>query len=496
MLRRSLIALSCSLSISAALPAVVDANVHGTWVGAGALSAAHQAALSVRLPDGGALVAGGSNTATAERYNPVTNTWAPAASMGTTRAAAATVTLADGRVLAAGGTADGYAPLTTAEIFDPATGTWSPTGSMQAARSWNRGVLLADGRVLVVGGNGGITPSTGAEIWDPATGQWTPTGPTVTPRSGTASVTRLLDGRVLVAGGWDGSTLATAELYDPATNLWTATGPMAERRSGPAAARLPDGRVLIAGGSETTAGIPSASHTSEIYDPATGTFSPAAALAAPRGSGAQGGVLPDGRPFVSGGFLAVLTRGDDGQLRWVEDRIEDTVEIFDPATGTWWQSPKSGTGRSNHAAVALADGTILLAGGERGIVSAQRLYPPGTTPPAPPSVPVPPDGPKPLPVTLPKLSKLPSKLTVSRTGRIAFTLRCTGSTVCSDTLTLRTSKGKRLARTKLTVGANRKATVRLTLSKSALRSVKRGSTKVTLELATRKLTTKATLKRR
>lgn len=474
------------LIAAATAPELARANA-GTWVQAGTVGEYRAAPIATRLPDGSVLVAGGlGGSATAERYDPATNAWAPAAPMGVARSTSATVTLTDGRVLVAGGTTDGYAPLASAEVFDPTKGAWTPTGAMNVARSWINGTLLADGRVLVAGGAFVTDEAVGAEIWDPATGQWTLTGPMVDADHG--GLARLADGRVLAVGGRD------AEIYDPSTNAWTATGSMAEARNTSNLALLPDGRVLVAGGGETVAGIPTAKRTTEIFDPATGTWSPAAPLHAPRGLGARIGVLPDGRPFVSGGFLAVLTRGDDGQLKWVEDRIEDTVEIFDPATGSWWLSPKSGTGRSNHASVALADGTILLTGGDRGVKRADRLYPPGTTPPA---VPAPPAPPAPTPVT-PKaaaLSKLPSKVTVDRKGRISFSLRCAGPATCTDTLTLK-AKGKRLARTTLTIASGRKATVRLKLSKSALRSVKRGSTKVTLELTTRRQTVKATLKRR
>lgn len=478
-------------------PAVAPANTNGTWVQAGALSAPRTAAFGVRLPDGTALVVGGAGTTT-ERYHPATNTWTPGPAMGEEHTSATVVTLADGRVLVAGGGT--YSEETkTAELLDPQTGTWTPTGAMHATRKFQPGVLLADGRVLVVGNDSDRDPANAAEIWSPQTGEWTPTGPMVAARSG-GVVARLANGHVLAAGGWDGKHLASAELYDPTTNTWTPTGSMAERRASGGAATLPDGRVLVAGGGETIDGIPDAHRSAELYDPATGTWTATGSLAAPRGGTPRMSVLPDGRPFISGGFLAVLARDENGALRWVEYRAEDTVEIFDPATGTWWQSPRSGTGRAHHASVALADGTILLAGGTgpraSPLAQAERLYPPGTTPPAPPTAPAPPDGPKPFPQTLPRLSKLPSKLTVDRRGRIAFSVRCTGTTTCRDTLTLKTSKGRRLARKTFEVGANRKAIVRLTLSKSALRSVKRGSTKVMLALATRKQTTKATLTRR
>src|SRR4029077_12504650 len=65
---------------------------------------------------------------------------------------------------------------------------------------------------------------------------------------------RLPDGRVLVSGGvFDeglGGYLASAEVFDPASNSFSSAGigAMGTARTAAAAARLPDGRVLVAGG--------------------------------------------------------------------------------------------------------------------------------------------------------------------------------------------------------------------------------------------------------
>jgi hypothetical protein len=63
----------------------------------------------------------------------------------------------------------------------------------------------------------------------------------------------------------------TAELYDPSTATFTATGSMRTPRSQHTATLLPNGRVLLAGGRNSTEGALS---SAEIYDPAMGAFSP------------------------------------------------------------------------------------------------------------------------------------------------------------------------------------------------------------------------------
>src|SRR6266480_2125005 len=63
------------------------------------------------------------------------------------------------------------------------------------------------------------------------------------------TATLLPNGKVLVAGGSDSnSILARAELYDPASGTWSATGSLATARAYHTATLLPNGKVLVAGG--------------------------------------------------------------------------------------------------------------------------------------------------------------------------------------------------------------------------------------------------------
>jgi len=80
-------------------------------------------------------------------------------------------------------------------------------------------------------------------------GTWIPTGKLQGARSD-HTATLLANGKVLVVGGGAGGAgpLASSELYDPATGSFTATGALGQSRSRHAAVLLPSGKVLVVGG--------------------------------------------------------------------------------------------------------------------------------------------------------------------------------------------------------------------------------------------------------
>ncbi len=275
--------------------------------------------------------------------------------MQTPRACHTASPLADGRVLIAGGIDSDENALDTAELYDPTSGTFTPTGDMLEGRSCAQAVTLGDGQVLVFGGWGARTPIASIERYNPADGTFTPAGEMTVPRSG-FTLTLLNDGRVLIIGGSNRrETHASAELYDPLTATTTPTASLSEARTAHTATLLGDGRVLVTGGSDAEEGDRTVFDTTLIYDPAAETFTSTASMSVPRYKHAAR-LLPDGNVLVIGG---------SNQLDW-RGRYTSS-EIYDVQAGTFEPAPSMEAERFkfDSATTLLEDGSILVAGGSQ-----------------------------------------------------------------------------------------------------------------------------------
>jgi TATA-box binding protein (TBP) (component of TFIID and TFIIIB) len=220
---------------------------------------------------------------------------------------------------------------------------------MTLGHSGHTAKLLKIGAVLIVGGWTGRDASRRtAEIYDPETGAFSLTGTMSEPR-GQHTATILKNGKVLVAGGGSGdypsqTFYRSADLYDPATGKFTPTGQMTECRHKHAAILLPSGKVLIAGGSDDR-GWHGEYSSAELYDPAAGTFRATAPTSTSRFKLPEAVVLlKSGKVLIAGG----------GRFAEVYDETKGT---FTPTQGTF------GASRFFASATLLPNGDALITGG-------------------------------------------------------------------------------------------------------------------------------------
>ncbi|MBI3667941.1 MAG: kelch-like protein, partial [Acidobacteria bacterium] len=185
------------------------------------------------------------------------------------------------------------------------------------------------------------------------------TGSMLTARS-FHTATLLSSGKVLIAGGLDstGKPLASGEVYDPVAKTFSATANnMPNKASGHTATLLPSGKVLIAGGGNSSA---------ELYDPTTNTFSATGGMTSNR-SFHTATLLPNGRVLIAGGS------GNSGAA-------VATALLYDPPTASFISTGSMAFARERHTATLLPDGTVLITGGRNGTtaIASAEVYNPAT----------------------------------------------------------------------------------------------------------------------
>jgi hypothetical protein len=186
-------------------------------------------------------------------------------------------------------------------------------------------------------------------------------------------------GDVLIAGGASASnrSLASAEFFDPASGQFFLTGPAAASRAGAVAAPIAASKVLLGGGFSGGASIRQFSlnldgkviGSAEIFDRATGAFSPAATMATPR-MAFTATALNSGKVLVAGGF-------DNA------GNVLDSAEVYDPGERKFVAvSNLMSDHRVFHTATLLSNGKVLVTGGATNLsgdtTNSADIYDPAT----------------------------------------------------------------------------------------------------------------------
>lgn len=153
--------------------------------------------------------------------------------------------------------------------------------------------------------------------------------------------------------GCDGGGKETPPVDQQASPSFTALTPtLTSKRAAHTATLLNDGKVLITGGFSAAALPAPALDTAELYDPVTNTFTAIADRMRSVRTSHAATRLADGRVLLTGGQT---NNNGDGTA---------TAELFDPATQTFTSvTAAMASPRGGHASVLLNDGKVLVMGG-------------------------------------------------------------------------------------------------------------------------------------
>lgn len=295
------------------------------------------------------------------------------AAMGTETIHHAAVLVRDGRVFVTGGNDAGFTYLTTVQIFHVTSAPVLADGATQyhyqydGANPMNHGVrwhtltLLRGGQILKAGGDDGIGGTNVCELCDPTaaggSGAWTITGSLAHGRY-RHTATLMPDGRVLVIGGTDvgtGLPTTSCEFFDPGTQSWSAGPTLNVARQHHTATLMPNGDVLVTGGGDSGIGgnsiiscelLPFGGPAWNIVGQMTRSRQDHAAV-----------LLPNGRVLVIAG------EGFD-PTNEVGNYALPSTELYDSETQRWQPGPSMIVGRGSVQVALVAKENKVYALGD------------------------------------------------------------------------------------------------------------------------------------
>lgn len=271
----------------------------------------------------------------------------------------------------------------TIEAYNPFTGTFDAVGELPfgGQRAFHSATLLADGRILIVGGEARIEQTRNSlksalivDARDLTDVKVEPTAALREERTGHVAA-RLADGRILIAGGRklnpaaaraeDHGYINSIEIFDPARGIFIVpggAGVMSEKRYGHTGTLLKTGTDVFIAGGFNESGPAVRPEVLRITGNDIAVVTASAAL----GAGAiyhAAAMAEDGRVMVSGGYGSIADAEPQGGI---PQRATAQVEMwqFNDATGSLVKSCSStmNIGRGFHS-LSMAGKRAIFAGG-------------------------------------------------------------------------------------------------------------------------------------
>jgi hypothetical protein len=268
-----------------------------------------------QLPNGEVMTVGGFGGLTTGNlgivdtsiFNPATGTWTRAANMHTPRWYPSVTELAGGDYVAvSGNSTNANTWANTPEVYDPTANTWTElkvSTSQIHEEEYPFSYLAPNGEVFTIGPSEDLSYELNV-----ANQTWTQVGGASGITNGSSVMYR--PGKILYSGGapsvisTTNATASTATIdLTAATPKWQSIAPMHYARVYHTLTMLANGEVLAVGGEPTSdqAIVTSGVLPTEIWNPASEKWSPAAPIAAARNYHSTAMLQPDGRVLVAGG---------------------------------------------------------------------------------------------------------------------------------------------------------------------------------------------------
>jgi hypothetical protein len=275
----------------------------------------------------GGLTTGNAGIVNTSIYDPTTGAWTQAANMHDPRWYPDVTELADGDYVAiSGNSTNSTTWANTPEVYDPTTNTWTLLSKVSTSQiheeEYPFSYLIPNGNVFTIGPSEDVSYELNV-----ANQTWTSVGGASEIMNGSSVMYR--PGKILYSGGAPSVTSTTTASADTSTiNLnaaspkWEQIAPMHNARIYHTLTMLADGTVLAVGGEATsnqeivTTGV----LPTEIWNPATETWTPAAPITAARNYHSTAILMPNGTVLIAGG----------GHPNGLSDPGEYSAQIYSP----------------------------------------------------------------------------------------------------------------------------------------------------------------------
>jgi N-acetylneuraminic acid mutarotase len=310
-----------------------------------------------------------------------------------------------------------FCSISVVPAFGLNADSWTTKTPMPTPRQ-GLGVAVVNGKTYAIGGvglNNTIPTALGInEEYDPVTDKWTSKAPLPTLRL--AFGITVYQNKIYVIGGWiDSNATAVNEVYDPSMDSWTTKASMPVARAY-IDANTVNGKIYLIGGVyylPIMGGFITQYNETQVYDPATDSWSFKAAIPTPTGDYSSavidnkiyviaGGGGPSNRtqiydtitntwttgkplPVAERNAGAAATTGVNAPKRLyiiggksVGDNGNSLNQIYDPQTDNWTLGANMTTPRSSLAVAVVNDVLYALGGYGDGLLASNEAYLPSS----------------------------------------------------------------------------------------------------------------------